>query len=406
MKRVFPFLLATIFVLSGCGSQKEISTSEESNSAETVATTDILASEAADTESSEKEEGTDQTLVGEVVQAYAAFIDEQVQSGEISESAAIGLAHVDADEIPELAVIPMGAHADSVFFYSFDGKEITDLGAYGGFGSCYYERGKGVLYGTYTGQGSTFDMIGIVEKGSLKETCRLECADLSLSSPFDVVGYKYYTREGQNRIEITKEEYKDILIPYLLENREYKVLSYDDAYYEGVLPLIKNTDSIEEALLATLDMEDSYPRADVNELYYGSRINPLDDEKEKFEASALDKLQGVWISAGHSGSTVWVITGKQVKIYNAIFGDAGPTGEYELQETRRVESIEEDVKQWEGDFLVRIGFGDGYYVYREGEDVYIEGEYCEILNNHWDPDGYSGSSSMVKDKSKSRSDFE
>lgn len=130
----------------------------------------------------------------------------------------------------------------------------------------------------------------------------------------------------------------------------------------------------------------------------------MDDEKERFETSALDKLQGVWTSVGHSGSTSWIIEGRTVKIYEAVGEksnlDKGPVWEYGFLSEAHIQSIEEDKdKSWErGEFLIRLDDRDGYYIYEESE-------YGINLHNHFSPEEYSASSSMFKDETKTPEDF-
>ena len=106
----------------------------------------------------------------------------------------------------------------------------------------------------------------------------------------------------------------------------------------------------------------------------------------------MEKIQGTWISVGQSGSVKWEIEGQRVKIYNALWTEdySEPTGEFESAGETVIKSLEEDTGPWGGEFLIRLADREGYYVYVEADDG------TPVLENHWDPDGYSGSSSMQK----------
>ena len=120
------------------------------------------------------------------------------------------------------------------------------------------------------------------------------------------------------------------------------------------------------------------------------------EDDTDFEETCLEKMQGVWTSWGHSQSESWVIDGRTIHEYMAIWAEdmSGPTDEYEYVTSYDISSVDRDLGKIEGEFAIRIKDSTTFYVYTETDDR-IE------LACHWDNDGYSGTDSMFKDDSKS-----
>ncbi len=284
-KRGVLIAFAVSVISTGCGSAVQSSGSGLSSQPETVvekndneqnaATADteekVEEQKAQDSESDVREEG-ENDIVADAAHAYAKFIEEDIQEDDKT-FGSIALIHIDEDDVPELAVSYGTSHADGVSFFSYDGNNVKDLGAYGSLGFASYEYKKGILYGYYTGMGSTYDEVGILNNGSMVEDHIVVITDLQSADPsasgegfrFSIADHDY------EETEITQDEYEKIISPYLIENRDYRVI-----YNEYLLPL-HGMENIEESLIKSLEMEDSYPMAkDItqDDPYYSTRITP------------------------------------------------------------------------------------------------------------------------------------
>ena len=182
------------------------------------------------------------------IEAYASFIKEKAD-GMLS----FTLIHLDEDDIPELAIAYGGSHADGVGFYGFDGSGVNEICFTGSTGLAYYEKGSGIVYGWYTGQGSTCYNIGIIKDGKLKEKIMPEIA-IQYDENFEETGYKYYNEET----EVSKEEFEGILAPYSPEKRQYRELNYDNLHD------VHKTSDIVQALKDSLAEEDKLPKPDMD----------------------------------------------------------------------------------------------------------------------------------------------
>ena len=182
------------------------------------------------------------------IEAYASFIKEKAD-GMLS----FTLIHLDEDDIPELAIAYGGSHADGVGFYGFDGSGVNEICFTGSTGLAYYEKGSGIVYGWYTGQGSTCYNIGIIKDGKLKEKIMPEIA-IQYDENFEETGYKYYNEET----EVSKEEFEEVLAPYSPEKRQYRELNYDNLHD------VHKTSDIVQALKDSLAEEDKLPKPDMD----------------------------------------------------------------------------------------------------------------------------------------------
>lgn len=341
-----------------------------------------------------EEEPAKSDVAEDAIQAYAAFlasapdmIGENILTAE--KEIRYALIHLDGDEVPELALALGNAHASKVAFFSFAEGEVKEVFSTGSFGNAAYEKGTGIIIGQYSGMGMWHTDIGVFSEGVLSEEIRVSLTDIEAAREamvWDAEGTGYYFEErdgdfwGTPKVrEITEKEYDTLLEPYLPKNRDYRKLNYD------TFPVLLAEDDIVEALRTSLEEEDSLPKTQETWFSDPRNITGFDT------AMVIEMLQGEWTSVGQSGSVKWVIENENVKILNAIWAEdySGPTGEYELDEEVKISSIEMDVGQWDGTFLIRLEKHDGYYVYTESNGQVV-------LENHWDPDGYSASSSMEK----------
>ncbi len=187
------------------------------------------------------------------IEAYASFIKERAADPQYP-FLSFTLIHLDEDDIPELAIAYGGSHADGVGFYSFDGTGVNEICVTGSLGMAYYEKGNGIAYGWYTGQGSTCYNIGIIKDGKLKEKIMPEIA-IQYDENFEESGYKYYDDEGKS---ILKEEFEKIIEPYSPEKRQYRELNYDKLHD------VHKTSDIVQALRDSLTEEDNLPKPDID----------------------------------------------------------------------------------------------------------------------------------------------
>ncbi len=215
-----------------------------------------------------------EAIEAEVAHIYANYINENKQDFEEG-FGAVGLIHIDDDEYPELVLSNGTAHASSVCFYSCDGNNVTELGWFGSFGSACYEYRAGIVYGYWSGQGCTYDGVGIVEGGKLINKYKVVITDLEMAGPSSSAekGYKFAVVDDEyNETEISQEEYEKILYPYIIENRDYKIVAND-----YLLPL-HDMNNIEESLLKSLEAERSYPEVPPSyqySEYFNVRVTPM-----------------------------------------------------------------------------------------------------------------------------------
>lgn len=120
------------------------------------------------------------------------------------------------------------------------------------------------------------------------------------------------------------------------------------------------------------------------------------EDDTDFEETCLEKIQGIWTSWGHTNSESWIIEGRTIHFYMAIWAEdmSGPTDEYEFRGSSDIESVEKYTGKHEGEFIIHLKDSDWYYIYIEREDSIN-------LECHLDDDFYSGTDSMFKDDSKS-----
>ena len=115
-----------------------------------------------------------------------------------------------------------------------------------------------------------------------------------------------------------------------------------------------------------------------------------------FEEKCLEKIQGIWTSWGHSQSESWVIDGRTIHEYMALWAEdmSGPTDTFEYVTSYDIASVDRDLGKLEGEFAIRIKDSTTFYVYTETDDR-IE------LACHWDNDGYSGTDAAAALRSES-----
>ena len=192
-----------------------------------------------------------------VIDAYASVIKEKKAKEPF---ASFTLIHLDEDDIPELAIAYGGSHATGVGFYRFDETGVNEICATGSNGLAYYERGSGIAYGWYTGQGATWYNICIIKDGKLTKKIMPEIA-IQYDENFKESGYSYYLEEEEGEESeskhISKEEFEKILAPYSPENRQYRELNYDNLYD------VHKISDIKQALKDSLAEEDTLPQLDM-----------------------------------------------------------------------------------------------------------------------------------------------
>ena len=187
-----------------------------------------------------------------VIEAYATAIKEKAAAPGYP-FISFTLVHLDEDNIPELAMAYGGSHATGVGFYGFDGTGVNEICVTGSLGLAYYEKGSGLAFGWYTGQGATWYNICIIKDGKLKERIMPEIVT-QYDDDFIELGYIYYDDEGKN---ISKEEFEETIAPYAPEKRQYRELNYENLY-----DVHKITD-IKQALRDSLAEEDNLPQLDM-----------------------------------------------------------------------------------------------------------------------------------------------
>ena len=242
------------------GSQDEASGKEEAEEAKEE--TGTAEGEAQSPEPSSNED------VEKAIEAYVSVIKEKEADPQYP-FLGYTLIHLDEDEIPELAIAYGGSHADGVGFYGFDGSAANEICFTGSLGTAYYEKGSGLVYGWYTGQGETSYNIGIIKDGKLAERI-LPVISIIYDDNFEETGYKYQL-DGENEMkDISREEFEEILAPYDPEKRQYKELECNK------LNEAKKSTDIAQALRDSLTEEDNLPQPDM-EFYHKNIISETSD---------------------------------------------------------------------------------------------------------------------------------
>ena len=158
MKRFIVFLLMTVLFVNGCGGASSTPDDKASDNSDSAAIAESTSWEESTVVNSEPDPDEEEKIIQcEAIRAYADFLKEAKQE---YEGTAFALVHVDDDEIPELVIVHGDSHPDGAIFYTYNGSEIVALQGYGSFGVGYYEKGSGIMFGFYTGMGSSISMVG------------------------------------------------------------------------------------------------------------------------------------------------------------------------------------------------------------------------------------------------------
>ncbi len=207
-------------------------------------------------ESAQEAAAADEADVEKAIEAYAAFIEEKKGNAE-SSFLSYTLIHLDDDGMPELAVSYGDSHPDGVTFYHYDGEKVNEVVFAGSLGRAYYEKGKGLVFGWYTGMGETYYTIVTVKDGKVADIIRPAIAT-QYNENFEETGYKYLeSGEDFDDREITEEKFNEMLSPYTPDQRDYRELEYskmNDAH--------KVTDTL-QTLKDSLEAEDNLPKPDM-----------------------------------------------------------------------------------------------------------------------------------------------
>lgn len=248
------------FTLSACAVDNNNTANVPDEHIETNAETENRGSDAGEEPEEELSE-TSQICSNEVVEkaivAYASVIEEKAAEEPFL---SFTLIHLDEDDIPELVIADGDAHAGGVTFYGFDAAGVNEIYSTGSFGLAYYEKGIGIAFGWYTGQGETWYDVGIIKDGKLTEELMPVIA-IQYDENYKEAGYKYYLggENGEEIIpkDISKEKFDEILTPYAPENRQYRELEYNKLYD------VHEITDIKQALRDSLEKEDNLPQPDM-----------------------------------------------------------------------------------------------------------------------------------------------
>lgn len=113
----------------------------------------------------------------EYAEIYYHFLRECYEDNPYKESIPMGfcLVYIDGDDIPELLVMKDDSHAAGVWVYTYYGGRMIEVGEFGSFGYMQYLEKEGRIFSAFTGQGASYSDFLELEKGELKEICRLFC---------------------------------------------------------------------------------------------------------------------------------------------------------------------------------------------------------------------------------------
>ncbi|MCR4923228.1 MAG: hypothetical protein K5931_04395 [Lachnospiraceae bacterium] len=271
----FTALAASALMMGACSNQpgETVDNSSELSETKEDSSGEALKDEAEEKQAElplEEDKASSDEAIEKAIEAYAAFVEERLSEDELGFNKFL-LIHLDDDLIPELAIAKGGAHSEGVELYSYDGKSVNEIGVFGSNGQAYYEKDSGIIYGFYTGMGESWHKGGLFKDGKLSESLNVVIAEIydEGADGFEPTGYKYYIpSEKEDDIkDISKEEYEEILGPYLPENRDYRLIDF-----ENLKDLQKEADIL-QALKDSLDNEDKLPEADLDK--YKESVLPM-----------------------------------------------------------------------------------------------------------------------------------
>lgn len=338
-------VLVGILVLGGCASKDTVPASSEASSVPAAVTE-------AQTQMTEEtpEEAPDMTAGA--IEAYAQFL-EDIKGKPEGALGVFTLVHVDADDTPELAVIPDSAHPSGVQYYTFEGDTVTSLDGYGSMGVGYYERGGGTMLGFYSGMGSTYLHIGEMSGNDSCKKIITEITGLEYVPPMEEGGFTYAlypdgTFEGVSK-EVTKEEYFATVEPYLPAHHNYTELRYDD-----LTPIAQTTD-FQKALEDSLLREDDFPKMNLEE-FYRQTIWPVEEAPLQAYTAFLQEKKDAMDYMPDSAFSLISLNGSKTPLLAYIYGSAHANGvEFYSFDGEKAELI-----------YAGGGFGTAYYDREEG----------------------------------------
>lgn len=258
MKKRICLLTAMVVFLTGCGGSDKAGTTVSgeivtSDPAINITVDDVT--EESDDNVHKNAENSDNT--GLAIEAYVTLLESVKKEESLARFA---LVYIDEDQIPELAIINSDAHVHGVDYYSFDGKDAVNVFTSGSHGIGFFEPEKGVMFGFWSGFGSTYTSVGVLNNGILEDEKQLRITNADLATP-DQHGYSFAFISGDDEEEtlISEKEYILEIDPYLPDNRSYRVLDYNNPMFSNTVYEIED---FKQVLTDMLQKADDAPKVD------------------------------------------------------------------------------------------------------------------------------------------------
>ncbi len=142
------------------------------------------------------------------IDAYEAYLTEQVDGGESWEESCFGLYYIDADDTPELVVSLGTYHGAGATITTYGQGELTTTEPIGSWGAFAFEEKTGTVVSGYMGSGATMTTVYRLANGDLTELWTGEMDDGSLRGDEE---NRYYSGEET----VSKAEYDRLYTKYV-----------------------------------------------------------------------------------------------------------------------------------------------------------------------------------------------
>lgn len=422
MKKLFIGLLGAAFLLAGCTAAAP--TEVETESLETEQEPFVSGQGREEIEIQNSSQGED---VGEIsmagaedekwifqspyASAYFDFIQNYIAicTPVEKESLRFCLAFIDADDIPELLLMPTEGHVDGVEVYTYVQDQVTRLGEFGSYGEMQYVERQGLIFSYDSGSDNFYSDFYKLADGVAELTCSLH-SWLVYSQEEQCPENEFYEIDGSSVTEnVFQTKWQE-----LYDNKEYVSIGYEDG-----IPLrdVELLPTLAQAIENLMWKRDSQPVldqvADLSEVLeaYGDFLAENADENELFTLIYLDNDDIPELVSMHDGGRLAgaeIYTYKQGEtVHVGGYGQWGWTWYLEKEgiifspydhqgsggcSVHRIEGTEDTLLQV-FDFVTdvpttNLDEWDGYsFIYKVDGEVVSEEQYEEAWQKWDSPDG-------------------
>lgn len=133
------------------------------------------------------------------------------------------LAFIDADDIPELLLMPTEGHVDGVEVYTYVQEQVTRLGEFGSYGEMQYVERQGLIFGYDSGMDNFYSDFYKLADGVAELTCSLH-SWLVYSQEEQCYENEFYEIDGVSVTEsVFQTKWQE-----LYDNGKYVSIGYED----------------------------------------------------------------------------------------------------------------------------------------------------------------------------------